>query len=311
MTRARRRERLARVWYLDGDLEEAVKHGRRALLLAEAAESAPSAATAHIALTLALIERDRAAFEAARGHLVVAVGLLEALPVSGHPLLARALIVLADVHRRMGAYREVDDALLRARRLLGDAPMGVLTVEALMVEGIAAKERGTFDEAERCYAEVRRALDLSGARVPAVAALHHNLAGLAYARERYVEAEAHARRALALRRSLKRVAPVDVAQDLAVLASALAGQHRHAEALALFDEATAICQEARPPREYEIAVHLHNVASIHHTLGRFDLAEDLYRRALGIKEALLGAEHPEVCLVAGNLGTLLRDAARR
>ncbi len=85
----------------------------------------------------------------------------------------------------------------------------------------------------------------------------------------------------------------------------MAGQQRHDEARALLAEAMAACQRARPPRRYEIAVHLHNLAAIDQASGRTAAAEHGYRRTLALKEELLGAEHPEVALVANNLATLL------
>jgi Tfp pilus assembly protein PilF len=39
-------------------------------------------------------------------------------------------------------------------------------------------------------------------------------------------------------------------------------------------------------------------------------SEQLYRQALAIKEDLLGPDHPEVALVANNLGTLLQQQHR-
>jgi tetratricopeptide (TPR) repeat protein len=316
MRRAGRRLRLARFWHRDGDLDEAIRHGRHALRLVLAAEPATTqeAATlaAEVALTLALVERDRAAYTDGLEHATHAVGLLDTLPgpVDRDRLLAQALIVLADLHRRLGEYPAVDEALSRARQFVEASPDRDLAIQALTVEGIAAKERGAFDQAARCYAEIGRSLDGPTAAPAAIAALHHNLAGLAYARGDHIEAESHARRAVAVRRAQRRADPVDLAQDLAVLASALAGQDRHDEAIAQFEEARTICERARPPRRYEIAVHVHNLAAIHHALGAPERAEQLYREALAIKEALLGGEHPEIGLLANNLGTLLRDQGR-
>jgi tetratricopeptide (TPR) repeat protein len=340
MRRARRWLGLARFWHLDGDLDEAARYGRRLLGLVSTGVAVPTSPpdgpvpamlAAEIALMVGLIERDRTEYSPCRRHLWWAVELLESQPASVDRdlRLARTLTVVADVDRRSGRYEHVAAALSRARCLLrGDdwslrddagpdpaATVAALTaptllVEILTVEGIAAKERGAFDEAARCYAEIARLLVGLAAPTAHSVALHHNLAGLAHARQRYVEAEAHARRALALRRTGMRGPAVDLAQDLAVLAAALAGQQRHAEAVALFDEAIAICRTARPPRSYEIAVHLHNLASMQQTLGNHTRADPLYRESLAIKERLLGSEHPEVGLVANNLGTLLHDQGR-
>jgi tetratricopeptide (TPR) repeat protein len=70
------------------------------------------------------------------------------------------------------------------------------------------------------------------------------------------------------------------------------------------------CDNASPPRRYEVAVHLHNLAAIDQACGRLDQAERRYRRALAVKEQLLGAAHPEIGLLANNLGSLLYQRGR-
>jgi tetratricopeptide (TPR) repeat protein len=88
---------------------------------------------------------------------------------------------------------------------------------------------------------------------------------------------------------------------MAVLASALAALHEYTEARSPL---------TRPPRRYEIAVQLHNLADVEHATGRLAEAQDQYRQALSLEEELLGTNHPEVGLVANNLGTLLRELGR-
>jgi tetratricopeptide (TPR) repeat protein len=184
-----------------------------------------------------------------------------------------------------------------------------LHAAVLTLQGITAKELGDYDGAAACYARVGAIHRDHGAAPAQAATLQHNLAGLDYARRRYPQAESHARHALALRHRT-RGATVEIAADLAVLASALAAQHHLDQARELLEQALAACRAARPPRRYEIAVHLHNLADIEHTAGRADRAEDLYRQTLALKEELLGPDHPEVGLVTSNLGTLLHQQHR-
>jgi tetratricopeptide (TPR) repeat protein len=226
--------------------------------------------------------------------------------------MARVLIALGDCHRRAGRYRRAREVLDRALRLVDTDQCAAsdLSGAALAVLGITAKELGEYDQAARWYAQVERLHRAAGATAADAAALQHNLAGLEYARGRYPEAEAHIRRALALRRQAPRAAAVEVAADLAVLGSALAGQHRYDEARTLFEQALDSCRTARPPRRYEIAVHLHNLADIEQSAGRLADAERRYRQTLAMKEELLGPDHPEVGLVANNLGTLLHQQQR-
>jgi tetratricopeptide (TPR) repeat protein len=202
--------------------------------------------------------------------------------------------------------------LSRALRLVESAtpPDPVLHAAVLTSQGITAKDTGRFDTAARCYARVGCIQRDNGADPADAATLEHNLSGLRYAQGQYAQAEAHARRAVALRGQVPRVTRLDLAPDLAVLASALAARHRHVEARAILLDTLSAYRQARPPRRYEIAVALHNLADVEHAEGRLAQAEDLYRQALSAKEQLLGTDHPEVGLVANNLGTLLVDRGR-
>ncbi|MEV6558485.1 tetratricopeptide repeat protein [Nocardia sp. NPDC051756] len=308
---ARLRMRLARYWQVNGDLDEAVGHGRGALRLACAASSGPALPAAEAALTVAGIELDRAEYPAATAHLVDAVRWLEQMPETTERdrLCARILVALADCHRRTGDYRAAEHALGRALPLAeaaGGASLGAVLTQL----GITAKELGDFDRAAQHYARLRRRYDETGATPAEFAALSHNLAGLAHARGDYPDAETYARRAVDTRRSAPHTNPVDLAQDLAVLAAALAGQDRHEQARTLLNEALAICRTAHPPRHYEIAVQLHNLAAIEQTLGDAETAERHYQQALTIKDRILGSDHPEIAVLTNNLATLLREQGR-
>ena len=202
--------------------------------------------------------------------------------------------------------------LARALELVESArpPDPLLQTAVLTSQGITAKELGAYDTAVRCYERVSSIQREAGATRDDAASLQHNLAGLQYSRGCYVRAEAHARRALALRHEVPAVTQVELAADRAVLASALAAQRRYDEARMLLRQTLAVYRSARPARRYEIAVQLHNLADVEHAVGRSAEAEDLYRQALSVKEELLGDGHPEVGLVANNLGTLLMEQGR-
>jgi tetratricopeptide (TPR) repeat protein len=218
---------------------------------------------------------------------------------------ARVLIALGDCHRRAGRYvqaRSVLDQVLDTDEQSPD-----LLCAALTVLGITAKELGEYERAARLYDRVEKIQQDIGASRGDAATLQHNWAGLEYARSNHAQAEKHARQALTLRQQIPRVARVDVAADLAVLGSTIAGQHRYEEARALFEQVLTICRAARPPRRYEIAVQLHNLAGVEHATGRSAVAESHYREALAIKLRLLGPDHPEVGLVTYNLATLLEQ----
>lgn len=314
MVRAVRRLQLARYWQARGDLDEAAGHVYLAIRLLDRFLSPPLGLAVDVAYTAAQIERDRARYAESHAHLRRAAGMLEGQPpgVSRDRRLAHLLVGFSDAHRRAGRYPQAAADLATARRLVEAVdPLDPTSLAAvLMLFGICAKEQGAFAEAARYYGEVARLQDRAEASDADAAVLQHNLAGLAHARRQFAEAERHARNAVQLRRTARGATAVDVAQDVAVLAAAVAGAERYDEARGLFHEALMACRAARPARTNEIAVHLHNLAAIEQACGRPAESERLYREAMAIKQRLLGAEHPEVALVVNNLGTLLKEQRR-
>ncbi len=308
-----RRLQLARYWYGRGDLDEAARHVYRAMRLVERSACPPRQAV-DIAYTAALIERDRARYAESYAQLQHAVSVLHRQPpsVGRDRRLVYLYLGLGDAHRRAGRYGQAATDLATALRLVEAAvavdPAALAAV--LMLFGVVAKEQGAFEDAQRYYGEVARLQEDAGASAADAAALQHNLAGLAHARRRYAAAERHARQAVQLRRAARGATPVDIAQDVAVLAAAVAGAERNEEARGLFHEALAVCRGAHPARDYEIAVHLHNLAAIEQACGQAEESERLYREALAIKQRLLGPDHPEIALVVHNLGTLLAERRR-
>jgi tetratricopeptide (TPR) repeat protein len=312
--RVGRRLLLAEYWCAHGDLDEANRHADRALSLLARGATVPGQLAARTAVTAAEIARDRAQYAIAHDRLVWAVDLLDTLPATDarERLLVRALIGLGDSHRRAARYPQALLTLQRAAELAraDAAPDPGLLAATLTVLGITCKEMGAFARAAGLYEQVKQIHDRSGPTLTEAANLHHNLAGLAHARNQYPQAETHARHAVALRRQAPDATQVDVASDLAVLGAALAEQDKHQEALAELTRALDICRSARPPRDYEVAVQLHNLAAVHQSCGRQRRAEELYLEARAIKERLLGPHHPEVAIICNNLGTLLLQQQR-
>lgn len=61
---------------------------------------------------------------------------------------------------------------------------------------------------------------------------------------------------------------------------------------------------------YEVAVNLSNLGALRQAKGDAPEAERLYRRALAIKERLLGSEHPDVAVTLNNLAVLFTSQVR-
>jgi len=53
-----------------------------------------------------------------------------------------------------------------------------------------------------------------------------------------------------------------------------------------------------------VAQSLHDLANVYYRRGRYATAEELYKRALTIREEALGQSHPDVALTLHNLAYL-------
>jgi tetratricopeptide (TPR) repeat protein len=166
--------------------------------------------------------------------------------------------------------------------------------------GVVLKTNGRYDDAEACYAQVHTALYSSpDSAADARAVLHHNLAGLAYARGEYEDAEREIRTALAIpgRCAAARAA------DKGLLGAVFAARGRHEEAGAVLRRVLSEMEQLHGPSHYEVAVVLQNLAALDQRRDPLQ-AEQLYERALRIKRRRLGRTHPEVGVLLNNLATL-------
>ena len=218
-------------------------------------------------------------------------------------------IRLGDLERFRGRFAEAEALLDRALALTtpGDlcdgVPRRALALNAL---GILYKDTARYAAAADTYAA---ALDLitahNGSDHASAAALWHNLAGLAYARERPEEAVALARRAVRVRE--RHLGPDHrlVALDLAVLGAALLEHGSLDEAERTFERAGRIFRRRHPADQYEVAVNLGHLAACRVAHADPAGAEQRYRQALAIKELLLGPNHPEVARQRNNLAVTI------
>jgi tetratricopeptide (TPR) repeat protein len=172
--------------------------------------------------------------------------------------------------------------------------------------GVVLKTNGHYDDAEACYAQVHAALYSSLApQADERAVLHHNLAGLAYARGDYELAEREIRTALAIpgRSATARAA------DKGLLGAVLAARGRHEEAGAVLRRVLSEMEQLHGLSHYEVAVVLQNLAALDQRRDPLH-SQQLYERALSIKRRRLGRTHPEVGILLNNLATLHHQQQR-
>lgn len=280
-----------------GRLDAAERLSQRAIVGFQRCRGTAGDELALSCLTLASIHAERAAHTPAERWRRRAITLLE--PRSA--LLADALVALGDGLRRQARYQEAEAVLLRA----AETGWAVAAVQNAL--GILCKDTGRYEQAAAHYAACGEALG-DRADPAAIANQRHNLAGLAYARGDYADAEQLARAALALRaRALGADAPATVA-DAVVLAAVLAALGRPAQAAALYRCALRIYRRRYGPDHYEVAVCVHGLAALPDTAAQE--SRYLFDRALRVKRAVLGEEHPEIAVLLHNLAALQARTGR-
>lgn len=171
--------------------------------------------------------------------------------------------------------------------------------------------KGLYRDAEPW---LRRGLELGrlAARPVRIAALASNLGELLRALERFEEAEALLREALALDEARLPGSQASVALRLNNLALLLQDAKKDAEKLdeaeSLLRRALALDESGEPPDKAAIARDLGNLSSLLATRGKPEEAEPLLQRALKQEKELWGPDHPNVAFQLNNLAKLRLDA---
>jgi tetratricopeptide (TPR) repeat protein len=227
--------------------------------------------------------------------------------------LARALRSLGTAQRAFGDFREAAETFQRALRH-ANASFGRASVEAAELHndlGMTFKYAGRFADAKDAYGQAQTILEsLPDADPEDMAALYHNLGGLAHARRDYAAAEPWARRAIAIRSAVLGPKAPATLLDRSAHAAVLAGLGRSDEAEASLRELLPELETALGQDHPEVAVALNNLAAIVQHRGALTEAEDLYRRVIDIKVARFGPDSPALAVARNNLGTVLRSTGR-
>jgi tetratricopeptide (TPR) repeat protein len=100
---------------------------------------------------------------------------------------------------------------------------------------------------------------------------------------------------------------MELASALAGLSAVRARQKRFEEALALGDEAMALCTELQGDDSIDTALTYADIAEIHRMAGRDARALPLYRKARAIYEKALGPEHVRVASILSQEGLILMN----
>lgn len=281
---------------------------RRALDLLRVHAGAGSPDVANVLTLLGRAEDETGAHRAAERHHRRAVAVMAALPPLPGPLLrlrVQATAGLAGNLRLRGRYAEAERLYLAA---CADAAPHWSDLEMVVLHnelGVLYKFAGRHDDALARYTTVRTILEAAhGPEHPALAAVWHNLAGLAHSRGDTAEAETFARRSLTMHRAAHPPGHPAVVADEAHLGALLQAAGKHAEAEPLLRRAIAYFTARHGPDHADVLVSAHNLAAVLAATGRTGAAEDLYATTLDGKRRTFGPEHPEVALTLNNLAAL-------
>ncbi|MCP4698072.1 MAG: tetratricopeptide repeat protein [Gammaproteobacteria bacterium] len=203
------------------------------------------------------------------------------------PAYTDTLKHLAEVYREEGKYGEAEKLYEEMLDKLEDAleytegeeekKARLRMAEALNDQGHLFYEQDRSGD-ERIEPLFKESLDirqeLLGDEHAEVAESLNNLASLHDRREEYKQARVYYERALAVERKILR--------------------SDHPEITVSLLHSAAGVSKIRVPAHPDIAVTLHNLAGVYRASGDYKEAGQLYKKALGIKEAILGREHQSV-----------------
>jgi tetratricopeptide (TPR) repeat protein len=228
-------------------------------------------------------------------------------------IAARARRALGTVQRARGELGPAEQTFLSALEA-AHAGFGAASIEAAELHndlGMTYKYTGRFADAEAAYGRVLAIFDVQPFVDPEdLAALFHNLGGLAHARHDFAAAEPLARRAIEIRSASAGPDAPSTLLDRSAHAAILPGLDRSDEAEAIYRDLLPKIEAAFGLDHPEVAVALNNLAAIVQARGAFTEAESLYRRVVDVKVARLGSASPFLALPLNNLGTVVRALSR-
>jgi tetratricopeptide (TPR) repeat protein len=180
-------------------------------------------------------------------------------------------------------------------------PASQRLTQALADLGCFYAAHGSPAVADRLLVRALRLVEACPARgrTPAGVQLCTRLSELRCRPRGYPQAEALARRAVAVARSHPAMGPAhpDTARALIALGHSLDGQKKFDEAGACLDEALAVCKRAGAMPARTMWLLFTDLADLARDRGRHREALDLYRASLVLREQSLKDDHPE--LLAG------------
>jgi tetratricopeptide (TPR) repeat protein/tRNA A-37 threonylcarbamoyl transferase component Bud32 len=237
--------------------------------------------------------------------------LEEARKIAYRPLLAEALLMLASLQDKTGAYEDAEgsarEALWEALAVHHDE---VATQAATLLLAIVGWHQGKTEEGLLWKRQAEALVQRTGSDDSALASLHAHAGGLLFGGGKYDEALEQYQLALSIRERLHGDDHPQVAGLLNNLGSVTGTQGNFEEAAKYFARTIEILERTIGPQHPEVAMPLHNLGTIYEQLGELEEARSRHERGLTIRESALGNVHPKVAWSHNSLGTALHRLKR-
>lgn len=281
-----------------GQHEQAQRQLEYALQMRETRLPADAAALADTLFRLGDLAYQRGTFAAGEGYLRRAITLQEGLGDAALGDVAWSRYKLSHILRRQGRAAEARAEAVEALRLAetsgANSPSQLGRMQSALASVLWLEGR-LVEAREQFLLAIETTAAASGATSADSAAVLAKAAAVLGELEAWDEQERVARQALAIDLRLLGEEHLYVGEIKALLATALAGQERYAEAEAFFLASIGVLERTvgeHPSLASALTAH----ARMKRYQGQFDAADALVQRGLAIRLSRFGPEHQEVAL---------------
>lgn len=182
--------------------------------------------------------------------------------------------------------------------------------EELLAHAEQAFKAGNYPEAERIWLEaipVARGADENN---PNYCFALENLAENLLRQQKFKEAESCLIKAYQIKKAVLGEFHVALASSTSNLARLYYTICDYNNSERFSNECVGIYEKLNGVNSIEVANAVHNLATVYHVQRKYDKAEPCYERAMKLKQALLGGDHPETVRVLKSYSELLRTTHR-
>ncbi|WP_263451268.1 tetratricopeptide repeat protein [Hyalangium gracile] len=221
-------------------------------------------------------------------------------PVGYAPLLARTLLLSAELRSEAGDYKGAEERLHQAMTAAARGKDMATLARTWSARVSVVYRMGRLQEALSLRPTLEQLVELADDDRIRASALT-SLGGVLYKLGRYEDALREYEAALALRQQVLGPDHPEVADSFNSLGTVLSRQGQYAKARQLSEHVLAIREKVLGPEHPGVASALNNLGADLRDLGLYEEARAAFARSLAIREKELGPEHPRV---AGSLNVL-------